>query len=179
MPTIKVVYMDAEGLAQNTENALIMLKITREEILSGNYVSALERLHVLTDTTQNVLRYRESLAFMVEGYDDDPRELPEIPEVRAYFKALSQAWPHWLWFLTRSFGAIPLLLMLLCKTQALPTDEPGKFGGHIESLTELQRTLTDLLMRGNALFEAHAVPEEVIQQSCESAMAAFMRAAQG
>ena len=39
-----------------------------------------------------------SLELVVEGYDDDPRELYEIPEVRWFFSSLHRAWPHALYF---------------------------------------------------------------------------------
>ena len=54
------------------------------------------------------MRYRESLVFIVCGYDEDPRELAEIPQVRAFFARLVQEWPHWLWFLARGVGVVGL-----------------------------------------------------------------------
>ena len=36
--------------------------------------------------------------FAVTGYDDDPRELDGIPEVRRFYSAFHQAWPYWLYF---------------------------------------------------------------------------------
>lgn len=58
---------------------------------SGNIASVLERLHILTDSAANVARYRESVCFVIDGYNADPRELPEIPEVRAYIRSLVEA----------------------------------------------------------------------------------------
>lgn len=43
---------DAEGFAHNSDAALIVLDITRHEIESGNIASALERLHILTDSAE-------------------------------------------------------------------------------------------------------------------------------
>ena len=93
---MRMMLTDAEGLANYSEAAFIVLDITRREIESGNIASVLERLHVLTDSAENVRRYRESLVFQIGGYDSDPRELPEIPEVRAFFRSLAAEWPHWL-----------------------------------------------------------------------------------
>src|SRR2546429_3454045 len=39
-----------------------------------------------------------SMVFCVEGYDDDPREIQIIPEVRQFYSALHAAWPYWLYF---------------------------------------------------------------------------------
>ena len=52
---------DADGLADNPDPAFIVLDIRRRDIETGNIASALERLHVLTDSAENMRLYRESL----------------------------------------------------------------------------------------------------------------------
>lgn len=39
-----------------------------------------------------------SMVFCVEGYDDDPREIHSIPEIRRFYSAFHEAWPYWLYF---------------------------------------------------------------------------------
>jgi hypothetical protein len=73
---------DADTLANNTDPTFLILDISLADIKKRNIASALERLLVLTDKAQNVSLYRESLFFQVSGFDYDPRELVEIPEVR-------------------------------------------------------------------------------------------------
>lgn len=41
-----------------------------------------------------------TVTFFVEGFDDDPRELHAIPEVRSFYQAFHAAWPYWLFFCT-------------------------------------------------------------------------------
>ena len=108
---------DADGLASFTDAAMLVLYLSREEVESGNVASALERLHIIADTRESAMRYRESLVFIVCGYDEDPRELAEIPQVRAFFARLVQEWPHWLWFLSRGVGAVGLFMSLLCRVK--------------------------------------------------------------
>lgn len=38
------------------------------------------------------------ILFTVHGYEDDPRELFEIPEVRKFYAELNRIWPCWLYF---------------------------------------------------------------------------------
>lgn len=38
------------------------------------------------------------LVFGIEGWDDDPREIHMIPEVRRFYAAFHDAWPYWLYF---------------------------------------------------------------------------------
>jgi hypothetical protein len=39
-----------------------------------------------------------AFVFCIEGYDDDPREIHSIPEVRRFYTAFHEAWPYWLNF---------------------------------------------------------------------------------
>ncbi len=38
---------------------------------------------------------------LVQGYDDDPRELADIESVRKFFAAVTLAWPKWWHFVGR------------------------------------------------------------------------------
>lgn len=164
-----LILTDVDGLSDNTEPALIVLMISHSEINTGNIASVLERLHVLTDSAENIHRYRESLVFQVGGYDADPRELPEIPEVRAFFRRLVAEWPHWLWFMPRGFGSISLLFALLCEVQVLRNPD-GSYGTEFISRNELANQLRDMLSRGNALFATYGVSIEEAGKSADSAV---------
>lgn len=48
-----------------------------------------------------IVANRERLNFAWDGYDRDPRELFEIPEVVAYIEDLNKRWPYALYFLSR------------------------------------------------------------------------------
>lgn len=157
------------GMGEDEEAPLVVLSIARREIESGNISSSLERLLLLTDSAATVERFREKLTFQVTGYEHDRRELPEIPEVRHFFKRLSAEWPHWLYFLARGMGAIPLLLSLLCRVKI--HRKQGAFGTEFVDVHELSATLMDLFDRGNALFDAFDVPDEVAAASSASAAA--------
>ena len=89
-PKILLMRTDAEGLANFNDEALVVLDLTRTEIEAGNISSALERLMALTDSKETALRFQESLLIHITGYDNDPRELVEVPEVRTFFGKLIQ-----------------------------------------------------------------------------------------
>jgi len=52
------------------------------------------------------------LALFIEGYDDDPREIYAIPEVRAFYQQLWQRWPYWLYFC--NLDTENLMMMVMC-----------------------------------------------------------------
>ena len=165
----RIRYVDADELARQDEPAIIILDISREEIVAGNISSALERLEVLTATVENLRRYRECLVFQVRGYDDDPRVIVEIPEIRRFFAKLCQEWPHWLWFLRRGIGAVPLLMSLLCKIEVL-RDLDGSVGTEFLDMGELKTRLIEIFAQANILFEAFQIsPGEVIASAQSAA----------
>lgn len=168
----RVFVTDADGLADcaGTEPVFLILDILRCDIETGNIASVLDRLHVLTDTAANTRRFRESLMFQVDGYNADARQLPEIPEVRAFFIRLSAEWPHWLWFLHRQCGALPLLMALLCEVRIMP-GENGAFGTEFAHPRQMVRTCEDLLRRGNALFATYGITDREAAESADSAIA--------
>jgi hypothetical protein len=167
-----VILTDADGLANIEDDVLVVLDISRREVDSGKIASALERLHVLTDSVENVRRHREALVFQIGGYDNDPRELPEIPEVRAFFHRLVEEWPHWLWFLHRGVGAIGLLLALLCDVRVVRG--AGSYGTEFLNQAQLAAAVADLLDRGNALFATYGITAEEAAESADSAVAELL-----
>ncbi len=172
VPSGQFIQTDSQGLANNTEPAIVVLEIGREQIQSCNFATTLERLMILTDTRENVLRYRDSLFLQFAGYDDDPRELAEIPEVRAFFAQLSNEWPNWLWFLGREAGYISLVMSLLCSCKIHNAN--GAMGIEFTDMDQLERLTNDLLDRSMHMLRLHKIPLTEIQESAQTAMASML-----
>ena len=80
-------------------------------------------------------RLKGRLIFEIRGYEDDPRDLWEIPEVRAWMKALDQAFPYWFYFMDVGPGStLAFIAFTLCKYEKAPN-------GKIIPPDELQRFL--------------------------------------
>lgn len=63
-------------------------------------------------TGQQLYKMMGTMLFAITGYDDDPRELSSIPEVRRFYTAFHQAWPYWIYFC--DLGENRLRLMVFC-----------------------------------------------------------------
>ena len=171
--TIQIIAADADDFARYDEDGptLIVFEVSKREIDTQNIASSLERLLVMTDSRTNVLRYRESVVFLVSGYDEDSRELVEISEVRSFFLKLTSEWPHWFWFLARGFGSISLLMALLCSVRI---QREGKMvGTEFLDGKETSRVAQDLFARGNRLFAAYDIDPQLVKFSTESALRDF------
>lgn len=63
------------------------------------------------------------MAFGIEGYDHDSREVHSIPEVRRFYKAFHEAWPYWLFFCNLDTDALRMMVMCcLSSLTALKVD---------------------------------------------------------
>lgn len=61
---------------------------------------------------QDLRLMMNSIIFGIEGYDDDPREVHSIPEIRQFYAAFHEAWPYWLYFC--NFDTDVFRMMVLC-----------------------------------------------------------------
>lgn len=70
------------------EFGIVLLYIPRELIEEGNVSPIAETLNELVATRESELAFRRRVGVSVDGYNDDPRELWQIPEVRHFFRRL-------------------------------------------------------------------------------------------
>lgn len=162
-------YGTEEDLSGDEE--LVLLEISRPTIERGQVAAILTRLLALTDTREHILAYQGRVSFMISGFDDDPRELPEVPSVRRFVAQLSIEWPHWLWFLLRNSGAVPLWMALLCDIEIIRNpDNPGEYGTDFCSPHELRGRVRSMLERSERLLKGHKLDPEAIRESRESAL---------
>ena len=94
----------------------VVLLISRSEVEAGDIASVLFRLEVFVANREDAWRYRGQMALVVDGYNDDPRELVDIPEVRSLLQQLEAGWPYWAHFLNQVDDSIKLMLSCVLTT---------------------------------------------------------------
>jgi len=78
----------------------IVFQFTQPEIISQDVSRFLNAYGYTKLPEGDTLRSMEgSLIIIVDGYDNDQRSLPEIPEVRGCFRKLYSEFPYWFYFL--------------------------------------------------------------------------------
>jgi len=88
----------------------VVLMISRREVEEGDLASVISRLKVFRATREDAWLYRGQMALVVDGFNDDPRELVDIPAVRDLLRRLEAAWPYWAFFFNQVDDSIKLLL---------------------------------------------------------------------
>lgn len=130
---------------------------SRREVEACDALPAVDRLNALFGSREAIWRYRGQVSLAVDGYNDDTRELVDIPEVRALLREFDARWPYWAFFVNQVDDSIALLAACLCAERYL-----GR--GQIEVDPEKLRTF---LLRGfgamNALFNDHGFPESELE----------------
>lgn len=131
----------------------VALLISRHEVEGGDPLPVVDRLLALLCTPEAIWRYRSQMSLVVEGYNDDPREIVDIAEIRAFLRDLDRHWPYWAFFFNQLDGSISLLAGCVC----------GSFypGGGVVQIDKVK--LGHFLARGIAamrtLFDDYAFPE--------------------
>ena len=135
----------------------VVLMISRREIEAADLASVLSRLKVFLATREDAWLYRGQMTLVVDGYNNDPRELVDIPEVRALLRGLESEWPYWAYFFNQVDDSIKLLLSCVAGCRFL-----GR--GAVEMDADL---VASALARGfggmNIVFDRFGFPESELE----------------
>lgn len=112
----------------------LIIVVSKNEIIRRDISPALNVLKSLLRSPEVTRFYRERVDIAFDGYNDDPRELDEIEEVREYVQTLDQQFPFWLFFLSKHM--LGLQGIVFCHLLPFLTDE-AKAEHHLGELEEL------------------------------------------
>lgn len=139
-------------------------------ITSGDISGVLTALKSLSSDRSSAMSAEGAVTLVFHGYDDDPRELEAIPEVRAWFAQLFAAWPYWSFFASRIDQTVPLVLSLLLSGEAV-AGEPGMAGWSFD-IDELEPLLLKMFCHQNELIERLEIGEDVNERVTQDFMEA-------
>ncbi|MDP2828030.1 MAG: chlororespiratory reduction 6 domain-containing protein [Sulfuricellaceae bacterium] len=128
-------------------------------ITAGDISEVLTALKSLSSDRSSAMSAEGAVTLVFHGYDDDPRELEAIPEVREWFAKLFEVWPYWSFFASRIDQTVPLVLTLLLPGETV-AGEPGMVGWSID-LDELKPLLMEMFCHQNELIERLEIGEDV------------------
>ena len=110
------------NLGQQSDH--IVLQITQEAIQNCDTSEYVTLLYGATGTLQSFTEAFQKYVLLISGYDDDPRELYQIPEVVSFIKDLNSKLPFWLYFVnTADKRFFSWMIACLCQAMSLDQDE--------------------------------------------------------
>ena len=89
----------------------VIWQFTREQVEQQDFAAFLFQFGEIPDG-EFLKDAFQTFSIGVGGYDDDPRQLTEIAEVRAFFARFYEVWPHWLYFIETSGLSTPVYCVL-------------------------------------------------------------------
>jgi hypothetical protein len=149
----------------------VYLIVSRAQVETGDATQPLRWLHSLSSDPRTARAFMGRVSVIVEGYDDDPRELFEIAQVRAFVGQLDEQWPYWFFFLSQMDDSIKLIESCLCETIEVV---PGVASFDFE---QLERYLARHFTAFNRLCEAVKLPPETAEAISEEIIRLFQNAA--
>lgn len=151
-PTEPIVLIEQNRLRMpmnmDDERTHIIYNVTKETIIEGTLEYADDFMRMLE--SKGVL-YRASVSMLFDGYNDDPREVFEIDEIRKWSEKLINRYPHVLYFLTDDSKR--LLLSSVCDINTFYFGEKKPYkewlSMGIEPSTDLPKHLLELKIDSN------------------------------
>ena len=136
----------------------VVLMISRRQVEAADLDSVLSRLKVFLATREDAWRYRGQMTLVVDGYNNDPRELVDVPEVRALLRGLETEWPYWAYFFNQVDDSIKLVLSCVAGSRFL-----GR--GAVEMDADLVAAALARAFGGmNMIFERFGFPEDELEK---------------
>ena len=135
----------------------VVLMISRRQVRDRDLSSILDSLKPLTAAREDAWLYRGQMALVIDGFNDDPRELIEIPEVREIVKALCAAWPYWGFFMNQVDDSLKIVAGCICADSF-----PGSGAAEID-VQKLNAFISQGFDGMNALFDKHGFPEKELE----------------
>ena len=111
--------------------APLTIIVSRKEIETIDTSHVLKTLKTLLVSREKIKSNCENIEISVFGYDNDERELWEIPEVNHFFNVLDNLFPYWFYFLIKNGTGLKMITFCCTNTQKISDTktfiEPASF----------------------------------------------------
>lgn len=150
--------MDKTKAYTAAKNTLIVLVIARNEVESGDIRHAATLIGQMVSDRASLLSAEGCVSLVFTGYEADPRALHSIPELRAWFQALTKERPYWSFLANRIDDSVGVIMALLLPGKQEQGNFPGQLGWRFE-MSGLRPLLIKLFAGQNRLVEHFGISE--------------------
>ncbi len=152
--------------ASTVKQELLFFEIKRQSVMDCDPSYLLNLLKDIASTRQQVIEHEGCISLAFAGWDFDPRETAEIPEIRAYFQALTADFPYWLHYVEKVGDTFFHVMRLLCDGH-YERKRPGRVAWSFDNLPQLTMTLETLFGYMHQLHERFDIPDEINRRISE------------
>lgn len=144
----------------------IIFDVSRKQAEDCDIDDNLKNLTFFLKNRENVVKGRGKTAISFSGYDNDPRELYEIPEVRKYISTLDNAFPYLFYFCSLSYPTLRVFAMCTCKVTKVA-------GGVILDQNDFQNFLISHIQHLNELCSTYNFDDTIAAQVTDEVLKFF------
>ena len=141
--------------------------VSRRDVENRDTATTLGTLSSLLDTDATVRRFRGRINVSFDGFNDDPREIYEISEIRRFCAELDARFPYWLYFLSTEDSSLKMMAFCLCRVEK---QGPGLV---ILNNTDLGQFLYSHFAAMNELFRRHSLDEATNRAVSDAVLKCF------
>jgi len=128
----------------------VCMVFSREEVCAGATGRAVDDLMRLSEDERLRRQLTHGLYLTFDGWDEDPREVHQIPQCRAYLQALVREWPYFLHFMAPMPGQWELLVLSLIDPPTGSVTDKGRTYQAVD-LQDVTRVVNAMVLPLNVL----------------------------
>jgi hypothetical protein len=132
----------------------IILFIPKKIIEANDYSFVLKIFDDVLKDPALIRKFKNQVTIGFDGYDDEPKEVFEINEVRNYIQHLTTKFPYWFYFLSLDDHSLWMTMLILCKFEKVH----GGWQARI-SRREMNVVLTYLHKHWFEFYEKYGLPK--------------------
>lgn len=104
-------------------DGFIFIIATKQDIELGNIDFVLDKLDSMLTSKKYLKSFQSKIDISIFGYENDRRELFDIPEVRNWVNKLDKVFPYWFFFLSKKLPSLAFITFALCKYRRVSNKE--------------------------------------------------------
>lgn len=140
------------------DNKYYGVPISKTDVLMDDFSDVNELIRVFTSDREKMLSERSTWDVFFMGYDDDPREIPDIPEMVDWIEQSVEAGSPWFYFMGPKSPSSGLLTFMICCGADHDPKQPERYIFDWEKILLFIKSNLDNLA---TFAEEHNIPDDI------------------
>jgi len=144
--------------------------VHKDDVLACDFTGLKDVINRLSRNKKSLLKNRGTLEVLIAGYDEDPREAYEIPEIRHFYSESLNAGIPWFYFLGKQANGMGLTVLLFaCCDIEVKFEKSGNAYVQIKDLEQVSEWMNRNFHNLNEYVDSKEIPEEINKEMSERA----------
>lgn len=146
---------------------MCMVPIPKIDVLMEDFINIETLIENIAADKEKLLEMRNSWEVFFLGYDDDPREIPDIPEVVNWIEQSVEAGIPWFYFMRVAQDSLGLITFMICCGSEHDSEHPGRYNFKKDRILAFIKKNLDNLAD---FVEQYDIPDEVGRAATDDIM---------